>query len=274
MVRVLDSLAELLEEVSEREILPRFQRLARGDIISKATATDPDDLVTVADRAAESYLTERLPQLVPGSVVIGEEAVAEEPSVLDALAGDAPVWLVDPIDGTKNFAAGVGAFGVMVALVESGETTLSAIYLPVEHDLYLAERGAGATWNGERLRSHAPLGEKLVGTVYTRLMPKDVRASLNERPENITFGESPQCAAFEYGRIARGDRDFALYYRLHPWDHAPGALIVQEAGGVARRVSTARENYAPRGSDPMLLVAADEARWEAVRRALFDGPAS
>jgi fructose-1,6-bisphosphatase/inositol monophosphatase family enzyme len=184
------------------------------------------------------------------------------------------VWLVDPIDGTKNFAAGTGAFGVMVALVERGETTLSGIYLPVERDLYLAEHGAGSTWNGVRLVSQAPREPKLLGTVYTRLMPKDVRASLNERPENIVLGDSPQCAALEYGRIARGERDFALYYRLHPWDHAPGVLIVQEAGGVARRVTSSRENYAPRDSEPLLLVASDEARWEAVRRALLDGPAS
>jgi fructose-1,6-bisphosphatase/inositol monophosphatase family enzyme len=273
MTQVLEALAELLKEVSEREILPRWKRLAEGDIIAKPSATDPDDLVTVADRLAESFLTERLPALVPGSLVIGEEAVAQKPSVLDALHGDRPVWLVDPIDGTKNFAAGSGPFGVMVALVEHGQSVLSGIYLSVEQDLYLAERGAGATCNGRRFVASAPGSAELTGTVYTRLMPPAVRDSLNARPEGVRPAESPQCAAFEYARLARGDRDFALYYRLFPWDHAPGALLVREAGGVARHpLLPGAGEYAPRDDRPLLLVAPDEARWEAARRALFEPP--
>jgi fructose-1,6-bisphosphatase/inositol monophosphatase family enzyme len=268
MTERLEALGELLKEVSQREILPRFRHLAEGEIISKASASDPDDLVTVADRAGEAFLSERLPGLLPGSLVIGEEAVAQTPSVLDALYDDRPVWLVDPVDGTKNFAAGVGPFGVMVALVERGETLLSAIYLPLEADLYLAERGSGATWNGQPLRARPSGSAELTGTLYTRLMPAAVLGSLNARPERLSFAESPQCAAFEYARLARGDRDFALYYRLFPWDHAPGALIVREAGGVACH-SDGRE-YGARDAEPMLLVAPDAARWRAVRRALFE----
>jgi fructose-1,6-bisphosphatase/inositol monophosphatase family enzyme len=271
MTQVLEALGELLKEVSEREILPRWKRLGEGEIISKASASDPEDLVTVADRLAEVFLTERLPALVPGSRVIGEEAAALTPSLLDALHGDAPVWLVDPVDGTKNFAAGIGPFGVMVALVERGSTTLSGIYMPVERDLYLAQRGAGATWNGQRLTARASGSADLTGTVYTRFMPPAIVASLNARPERLRLAESPQCAAFEYTRLARGERDFALYYRLHPWDHAPGALIVREAGGVARHPADPRgREYAVRDDRPMLLIAPDPARWAAVHQALFE----
>jgi fructose-1,6-bisphosphatase/inositol monophosphatase family enzyme len=271
MAELLESLGELLKEVSEREILPRFRRLSAGDIISKATPSDPDDLVTVADREAEAFLTERLPKLLPGSLVVGEEAAAKTPSVLNALDGDHPVWLVDPVDGTKNFASGVGPFGVMVALVERGESLLSGIYLPLEHELYLARRGSGATLNGERLTAR-PAGSALfTGTLYTRFMPQKVIESLNPRPENVRFAESPQCAAFEYARLARGDRDFALYYRLFPWDHVPGALLVREAGGVARRPGEPGVgDYGARDKQPLLLVAPDEARWQAVWRALTE----
>lgn len=278
MKDVLEPLGELMKEVAEREILPRFRHLAEGDIISKATATDPTDLVTVADRAAELFLTARLPALLPGSVVVGEEAVAHTPSVLDALDGAAPVWLVDPIDGTRNFAAGAGPFGVMIALVDRGELVLSAIYLPIEQHLYLAERGAGATRNGQTFKARpagsAPLTgtidhavPALTGTVYQRLMPPEVRASLNERPENVRFADSPQCAASEYPAIAGGDRDFALYYRLHPWDHAPGVLILREAGGVARHPDGSE--YAVRSGKPFMLVTTDAERWDRARSALF-----
>jgi len=274
MPHVLEALAVLMKEAAEREILPRFQHLATGDIISKASAADPEDLVTVADRAAEAFLTEHLAGLVPGSLVIGEEAVAQTPSVLDALHGDSPVWLVDPIDGTKNFAAGIGPFGVMVALVERGESLLSGIYLPLENDTYLAERGSGATWNGQRLVAHAAGSAELTGTIYSRFMPPTVSASLNAHPENLRLAESPQCAAFEYARLARGDHDFVLYYRLFPWDHVPGALIVREAGGVARRpersAAAGDADYRARSAEPMLLVAPDAARWNAVRTALFE----
>ena len=278
MKDVLEPLGELMKEVAEREILPRWKHLAEGDIISKATPTDPSDLVTIADRAAEVFLTARLPALVPGSVVVGEEAVAQTPSVLDALDGDAPVWLVDPIDGTRNFAAGSGPFGVMIALVERGELVLSGIYLPLERELYLAERGAGVTLNGQRFHAR-PAGSAvltgtldhtvptLTGTVYQRLMPEAVRASLNERPENVRFAESPQCAATEYTAMARGDRDFALYYRLHPWDHAPGALILREAGGVARHPDG--HEYSASSSEPLMLITPDLERWQRARRALF-----
>jgi fructose-1,6-bisphosphatase/inositol monophosphatase family enzyme len=266
MTQVVEALSALLKEVAEREILPRWKHLGDRDIISKASETDPDDLVTVADRAGEAFLTARLPQLVPGSLVIGEEAVSQTPSVLDALRGDRPVWLVDPIDGTKNFAAGSEPFGVMVALVERGESLLSGIYLPVEGDLYLAERGAGATWNGARLVARPAGSTELTGTLYTRLMPAAVLASLNTRPETVRPLPSPQCAAFEYTQLARGERDFSLFYRLFPWDHAPGALILREAGGVARHPNGA--DYAARDDLPMLLAAADAARWDAVHRAL------
>src|SRR3954471_16654534 len=114
---LLNRLGDVLREGAQREIAPRFRQLAPSDVIGKPSADDPHDLVTAADRAAEAALTERLPELVPGSTVVGEEAVAADPSVLQRLRGNAPVWLVDPLDGTKNFAAGRWPFGTMVALV-------------------------------------------------------------------------------------------------------------------------------------------------------------
>jgi len=270
MTQVVEALGQLLREVAELEIMPRFQHLAAGEIISKASPTDPDDLVTVADRSAEAFLTARLPALVPRSRVVGEEAVAQTPSLLDALKGEEPVWLVDPIDGTKSFAAGSGPFGVMVALVERGQTLLSGIYLPLDDELYLAERGAGVTRNGERFTAPPASAAPLTGTLYTRLMPPAVLAALNTRPENLNVAESPQCAAFEYTRLARGERDFALFYRLLPWDHVPGVLIVREAGGVARHPTRADSaDYEARHDEPLLLVASDAARWDAVRQALY-----
>src|SRR6185437_14383172 len=106
----LAHIAGLIRETAAIEILPRFGTLASGDIREKG----PGDLVTVADTAAEQRLTRLLEEAVPGSVTLGEEAAAADASCFDRLAGAAPVWIVDPIDGTGNFVRGQTAFAVIV----------------------------------------------------------------------------------------------------------------------------------------------------------------
>src|SRR3546814_8953683 len=89
------------------------------------------DLVTVVDVAVEKRLTARLTDLLPGSLVVGEEAVHAEPALMDQLASDAPVWILDPIDGTRNFAHGCPVFAIMVALAQGGESIAGWILDPV-----------------------------------------------------------------------------------------------------------------------------------------------
>ncbi|MEM9972287.1 MAG: inositol monophosphatase family protein, partial [Pseudomonadota bacterium] len=101
-------LIEAVRQIAREEILPRFRALRPADI---ATKSRDDDLVTVADRAAEARLTEATQDILPGVVVVGEEAVAEEPSRRDALADAATCLIIDPVDGTWNFAHGLATFG-------------------------------------------------------------------------------------------------------------------------------------------------------------------
>src|SRR5215470_17897885 len=106
--------------------MPRYAKLAAGEVREKG----PGDLVTVADEAVERRLAPELGQMLPGSVVLGEEAAAADPSRIELLDGTDPVWVIDPIDGTANFAEARGDFGVMVALVRHGEVLSSWIYDP------------------------------------------------------------------------------------------------------------------------------------------------
>src|ERR1044071_2082707 len=122
-----DRVGRIIAEIAETEVMPYFERLGHGDITEKR----PGDVVTIADVAAEAKLSPALAELLPGSLVVGEEAVAGDPRVLEALAGKAPVWLVDPIDGTANFAEGIPRFAVMVALVHRGTTVMGWIHDPV-----------------------------------------------------------------------------------------------------------------------------------------------
>jgi fructose-1,6-bisphosphatase/inositol monophosphatase family enzyme len=257
----------VVREVAHAEIVTRFQRLTPSEVISKATSEDPLDLVTAADRAAEAALTTRLAELVPGSTVVGEEVVAADPGVLERLHGAAPVWIVDPLDGTKNFAAGHGPFGTMVVLVERGTLLAAGIYLPESDRMFLAERGLGAYVDGVRIPTRASATGVLAGTFYGRYMPEELAKPLIARAAAHQHVPHVICAAHEYTQIASGLKDYTHYYRLLPWDHAPGALIVREAGGAVRH---------PDGRDYQLfdtaestLLAPDEGTWQRACAELF-----
>jgi len=264
---LLDRLGRELRDVAQAEIVTRFRKLTPTDVTSKATAEDPLDLVTAADRAAEAALTARLPELVPNSTVVGEEAVAADPSVLERLHGAAPVWVVDPLDGTKNFAAGHGPFGTMVALVERGTLIAAGIYLPESDRTFLAERGLGAYVDGVRIQTRAQATGVLAGTAYVRFMPDEAAAPLLARAAAHQQIPGVICAAHEYTQIAAGLKDYAHYYRLLPWDHAPGALIVREAGGVVRHPDG--RDYEVFDKTGSTLLSPDEGTWQRACRELF-----
>jgi fructose-1,6-bisphosphatase/inositol monophosphatase family enzyme len=264
---LLRDLGAILRDVALREILPRFRALAATEIQSKATTDDPDDLVTSADHAAEASLLSSLPALVSGSKVIGEEGSAADPSQLELLREDAPVWIVDPLDGTRNFASGRGPFGPMAALVHHGVVLAAGILLPLEDRLFLAARGQGAFDNGKRLRQRRRPGTRLVGTSNLRFAPGDHAASLVARIAEHDQVPPVMCAAHEYAEIAQSGKDYVVYFRLLPWDHAPGALIVREAGGVVRHPDGSEYDVFD-GVKPT-LVAPTEAIWHRACAELF-----
>jgi fructose-1,6-bisphosphatase/inositol monophosphatase family enzyme len=264
---LLVRLGELVRDVAQREIVTRFRHLAPDDVVGKPTLEDPTDLVTAADRAAEAELTRRLPELVPGSFVVGEEAVAADPSVLERLQGDAKVWVVDPLDGTRNFAAGHGPFGTMVVLVERGTLLAACIYLPEGDRVFSAEKGHGAFENGRRLTPQVTSPGVLSGTAYVRYMPEELGAPIAARAASHRQIPGVICAAHEYTQVATGQKDYVHYYRLLPWDHAPGALIVREAGGVVRHPDG--RDYDVQDRRESTLLCPDAATWERARAELF-----
>ncbi|MBX3487842.1 inositol monophosphatase family protein [Parvibaculum sp.] len=269
MSNLNDNVVALMREVAAREIMPRFRALADSDIEEKSKG----DLVTIADRASELWLTPRLEALVAGSHVLGEEAAAADPALLDRLSDDKALWTVDPVDGTGNFVAGRETFGVMVSLVEKGETTHAWIYLPVADEFAIAERGAGAFWmsGGEtgRLMSGraAPATADQSASFYVRFMPDEWRAGIEKHAEGIGRRESTLCSAVDYTSVARGRHDFVTYYRMLPWDHVPGTLILREAGGVVRDIETGLD-YSPRTLKGPHLVARDEESWQSTAESI------
>lgn len=220
----------LMRKASEEAIMPRWRNLAVGEVIEKAK----DDLVTVADREAETILAEGLAKILPDASIVGEEAAYADPSYLDRLSD--LVWIVDPIDGTANFAAGKGHFAVMIALADGGMAQASWIYDPRRDRLCAARLGQGAYIDDERIEAKASKAEPPTLAAMTRFMQPTRRALFEaEIAPHYTLVEAPGCAAEQYPLTVLGEHDIAIYERTLPWDHAAGCLFLNEAGGVAAR---------------------------------------
>jgi fructose-1,6-bisphosphatase/inositol monophosphatase family enzyme len=257
-VDLIERVNAVVRSVVASVVMPSFRSLRPEDIQSKDTPGDPDDLVTIVDNAAERFLIDALRDLVPGAAFIGEEAVAEDPSLLAALSAPAPAWLIDPIDGTKNFAQGNANFGVMLALVEAGRTRASWMAVPAAHPSgysVVAERGGGTHIDGARITARRDVPAMPRGSIHTRMMPADVARDVVDALRG-TYEPRPSTgsAATEYSAILRGEKDFVIYYRLLPWDHAPGALAITEAGGAAVHVNG--DAYAPLSPNQVTIFAA------------------
>ena len=246
----------LIRDVATRIVMPRFRQLDAAHIEEKA----PDELVTIADRESEIALAEGLLRLLPEARVVGEEACSADASLLDDI-GRGTVWIVDPIDGTANFAAGETPFGIMIALVADGVGQAAWLFDPVADRLCSAGRGAGAFVNGERITARASGEAVPVAGLSTRYLPPDLRQEIEQRAEGkLRCVGIPRCAAEQYPRVMLGQNDLALFWRTHVWDHAPGALILQEAGGrVARFDGTP---YAVTQTGKGLLAAATPQMWD------------
>ncbi|BCB81258.1 inositol monophosphatase [Phytohabitans flavus] len=264
MADLIDSVGLLLREAAATVVLPSFQHLAEGDVEEKA----PGEVVTVADRRAERLIADGLRALLPDSVVVGEEGVAADPSVLDLLREPGLVWIVDPIDGTGNFAAGHGPFAIMAALVRGGAPVGAWILDPLAGTLAVAEAGSGAYVDGVRVTLSAETSQPLRGAAMSRFLPADLKARIQSGlPAIDEVMPGLHCAGREYVDIVTGAQDFVLFWRTLPWDHVPGALLVEEAGGVVRRLDGGPYHLAADGYG--LLAAANAPTWRRVHTALL-----
>lgn len=263
-----DDISKIIIECAERYILPRYKMLEQSQI---STKTGPRDLVTQADIDVEERLKKVLPGIMPGSVVIGEEGVSSGQASLDALKDTSrPVWVVDPVDGTHNFVHHKREFGVMLACVIGGVTQYSWIYDVLGPDMLVAERGSGAFISGERLKvSSGRSIDYFDGHLNPGYFPREYREHIREARGRFKSCDSLNCAAHEYLRVASGQAQFSLYSRLKPWDHLPGALMVQEAGGFVAQWDGSP--YTPQDHHTGLLVAASQENWDAVYDVFLKG---
>jgi fructose-1,6-bisphosphatase/inositol monophosphatase family enzyme len=263
-------LTDILALAGSQEIMPRFRNLGANGAREKASALD---LVTDADMAAEAGIRAGIAVAFPNAIFIGEEAVASDPDLLETIANAELAIIIDPVDGTTNFAWGMPLFGVLAAVVENGLTVGGVIYEPVSGESIFALKGHGA-WAKSRDGNLAAIHvskptalSNMVGTTSWYLMPEPMRSNLAANLGKIKANFSYRCAAHEYRIAAEGLVDFLLHYNLMPWDHAAGVLIHSEAGGYSALLDGSP--YVPTKFKGGILCAADQHCWELIHDALI-----
>lgn len=264
LARHASDVEEAVRKAAATEIVPRFRQLADHEVDRKS---GPHDLVTDADRRAETFLTDALPALLPGSVVVGEEAVHADPASYGAIRGADPVWIVDPVDGTRQFVHGDPGFCTLVALARNGVVLASWTYAPALDLFAHAARGRGAFLDGIRLHAGSPEpgAELRVATSHPDYTTDEQkRALLGLR----TDGVAPRpcgSAGLEYLAVARGELEATAFNWEAAWDHAAGLLLVEEAGGT--HLTRAGEPFRITGDNVLPFTAA---RDDATARRVVD----
>ncbi|MCX7865131.1 MAG: inositol monophosphatase [Novosphingobium sp.] len=220
-----------MREASKRAILPRYRTLAAHEVSDKAAG----DVVTVADHESEAILAEHLSRLLPEATIIGEEAAHADPALLDRL-GEGLCWIIDPLDGTNNFAAGKPPFGVLVALCDGGETIGGWIFDCLSGRFCHALAGKGAWLNAERITARPSGRHPPIAAISLIFLDPARRAAIcTQIAPHYQLVDIPRCAAEQYPRLVLGENDVSIFERTLPWDHAAGVLFLNEAGGKAAR---------------------------------------
>ncbi len=247
-----DKVAAVIEEIAGAEILSRFGKLEKGDIDTK---TGPNDFVTEADRTAEAALRRALQDIYPAAGFIGEEGVAADPSILNALEGDGAFWIVDPLDGTRNFIEKKKEFGTIVALVVDGVTRAGWIYAAPDNKFAIGIRGEGATWDGGPLTPVGAGPEPLRGYRAIGNLAEPWKSNIVPKLKSRFVTQPTRCSAYAYVKMLRGEEQFGVYSRCSPWDHAAGVLMLGEIGGHAAYLDD-NAPYRPVATQGRPLVAA------------------
>ena len=273
MTNLLDNVAMVLRETATEIILPRFNALTTEQIKEKS---GPGDLVTVADIEAEEKLSNALKQLIPGSQVVGEEATSRHPDTINFLSNESLVWVVDPIDGTKNFTRGNHLFCTMVCLVRSSSPILAVIFDPLSDTYLSAEEGSGAWLHNANGISAQKL--KIQDTVDLNQMSGFLSlGGFKDRPTRDKMRlsasklfkryDSLGCSGHEYIQIITNQRHFTINYRTLPWDHLAGSLIHSEAGGYQANFDGAK--YDPTKLTKGLVSAPSEVAWKHIQESFL-----
>lgn len=236
----IQKVASIIKEVAQQEILPRYGNLNQQEIKYKLGPNDP---VTVVDEKTERLLSQRLTDLLPDSLIIGEEAYSRNPSILNYLLGEDPVFVIDPLDGTIEFTKGSPAFFTIVALIKKQEIIAGFVHHPLSGETLIAEKGAGAWLNGKRLHALKPVSLKNARGTIGRKVWNGLPEIRKKLQNNFSLLACNPNSGYAAPKLLTSDSYFGLkdgspqmHFRVcpywsTPWDDAASLLAYAEGGG-------------------------------------------
>lgn len=269
-LRYRQAIIEAVREAGRVDIVPRFRHLANDQIAEK---TGPLDLVTIADREAEARIGSAVGLAWPEALIVGEEAVSSNSELLDRLETAEWAVIIDPVDGTWNFAKGLAVFGTIIAVVYRGVTVWGMLYDPLFDDwieggpdqvaqFYTAQQSQ----NLKRAENRAPNANELTGYVPLFLFGQKERKALSAAMLGFARVANMRCSCQEYRMVLQGHADFVLACKLNPWDHLGASAILRGQGGVARLLDGREYDVGCR--DGVLLFARSPQIWDCVAEQL------
>ncbi|WP_320201528.1 inositol monophosphatase family protein [Agrobacterium sp. rho-13.3] len=263
----LDFLIATVTDAGVNEIMPRFRNLSASAISEKTSVID---LVTEADILAEKHITAAILERFPKAHIVGEETYDSDHSVIPALVDAELAFVIDPIDGTFNYASGFPAFGTLLAVTIKGETVAGIIHDPVMGDTIVSVKGAGATLKRKQgTEAKVQVAEavdlsQMVGLYSWGATHPDRRPVIAANMTKAKMALSLNCSAHEYWLVSSGKLHFIGHEKLMPWDHLAGVLTHQEAGGYTAKFDGTP--YRPGDLTGGILSAPDKESWKMLRR--------
>jgi myo-inositol-1(or 4)-monophosphatase len=229
----LEELLRRLRRAADEELMTRFKRVG-------ARVKTDGSMVTEADLAMQGRMQRELAGFFPDYGFLGEEMeLGQRQSQMDRTG--AGLWVLDPLDGTSNYVAGIPYFAVSLALVIERRVTLAVVYDPSRKELFHAVAGQGALLNGAPLALHAaPVLRKAIAVVDFKRLPTELARRLAATPpygSQRSFGS----VALDFCWIAAGRGHVYLHGRHNLWDYAAGLTILHEAGGHSTNLEGCQE---------------------------------
>ncbi len=220
----LNTLSRILIDVAQQELMPRFNKIGHS---FKADGS----FVTEADLAAQAAIQQALKAQYPDIPFLGEEMPEAEQQALIENPGDG-LWILDPLDGTSNYASGIPYFAVSLALLDRDGIRLGIVYAPSYDECFTAARGQGSYLNGRRLGDDLPGSplKKGIGLVDYKRLPAELAGRLAQNApysSQRSFGS----VALDWCWLAAGRCHVYLHGKQRIWDYGAGELIHREAGG-------------------------------------------
>ena len=233
-IKIIDYIKNLLIEVNDEIILPYFNNLNSGDITTKSS---DDDFVSIADKKSEEFISEKLNGFLNIGKFIGEENTFKDKNKYISLLNEPLLWVVDPIDGTKNYINGKENFCSMISLVNHSIPIASFILDPLKKDFVYAFKDTGAYSIDLKKNEESKLSiissksNKILGSGGSKGIPEPYRKvilnNLRENTQRVFIGS----AGIETIMLVKNEIQFIFHGRVTPWDHSPLDLITKEAGG-------------------------------------------